>query len=105
MGDFDPCACIFSHTGAMQRLLRMLQNAQDACTDGECTDGMLDDVTDGGVTTMTIVAAWAVAATALYMMRPNALRGGNNTTNGKPSPTSPGGNNNNPGPQPPSPTA
>lgn len=100
MGDFDPCECIFSHTGAMQRLLRMLQNAQDACTDGECTDGMLDDATDGGVTTATLVAAWAVAATALYIMRPNALRANTNNTLGKPSNPN-GDNNNNNGPPPP----
>eukprot|EP00041_Stephanoeca_diplocostata_P025710 m.678614 g.678614 ORF g.678614 m.678614 type:complete len:100 (-) comp22807_c0_seq3:2453-2752(-) len=99
MGDFDPCECFFSHNGMMTRLLRMLQDAQDACTDGECNDGLLDDPTNtGGVGTATIVAAWMAVAAGLYMMRPRG-----NGVDGKPAPGSNGGHGRDP--EPPAPTA
>jgi hypothetical protein len=38
----------------MDRLMEVLRNAQDACTDSECTDGQLAD--DGsGVGTTTVM--------------------------------------------------
>eukprot|EP00038_Savillea_parva_P025607 m.48587 g.48587 ORF g.48587 m.48587 type:complete len:101 (-) comp7008_c0_seq1:414-716(-) len=100
MGD-DPCECFFSHTAMMQRLLRMLQDAQDACTDGECTDGMLNDADTGGVGTATVVAAWMAFAAGLYLLRPNTMRAQPAAPTDKPGDGDGGG----PGPEPPAPTA
>ena len=33
---FDPCECIFSHEMAMRRLLSLLRQSQNYCTDNEC---------------------------------------------------------------------
>ncbi|KAL1490957.1 hypothetical protein ABEB36_011626 [Hypothenemus hampei] len=33
---FDPCECIWDHEMAMRRLLNILRNSQNLCTDAEC---------------------------------------------------------------------
>eukprot|EP00039_Didymoeca_costata_P018979 m.335800 g.335800 ORF g.335800 m.335800 type:complete len:102 (+) comp17677_c0_seq1:220-525(+) len=100
MGDWDPCACIFSHNAAMNRLAEILRNAQDACTDSECTDGQLPDEA-GGMGTMTMMALWMTFAAGLYLMRPNSMRPQPNLAE-KPADNS--NTNNDRGPEPPAPS-
>ncbi|XP_059613635.1 small integral membrane protein 14 [Phlebotomus argentipes] len=74
MGDeFDGCECIWSHELAMRRLLTLLRQNQNYCTDTECVDlpASNPDGMGTGFTTMTMFIVFAVI---LYMMRPRSLR-------------------------------
>jgi len=77
MSDIDPCECvdIFNHESAMRRLINLLRDSQNACTDGGCEElpgnpGMPAG-TDGY---MMLMLGWVVVATMLYFMRPNSMR-------------------------------
>eukprot|EP00730_Choanoeca_flexa_P006214 TRINITY_DN12107_c1_g2_i1.p2 TRINITY_DN12107_c1_g2~~TRINITY_DN12107_c1_g2_i1.p2 ORF type:complete len:103 (+),score=19.72 TRINITY_DN12107_c1_g2_i1:294-602(+) len=76
MGDmpgFDPCACMNAPGAMVNRLLQMLQNAQDACTDSHCFE---NDAPDGasGMSTTTILIVWLFVAAVLFLARPKSLR-------------------------------
>jgi len=87
----------------MQRLLNLLRNSQNYCTDNECVQDMPGpngDPSVGGMgMTMMMLMGWLVVATALFLMRPNSLR----NTNQKPARSSDGGNDPSGGPPPPPP--
>ena len=86
-GGFDPCECIFNHESAMQRLLNLLRNSQDTCTDTQCYQDLPgpQGAPDGGMSSMMMMmVAWLVVATALFMMRPTSLR---NQGDSKPPPS------------------
>ncbi|XP_065054488.1 small integral membrane protein 14-like [Rhopilema esculentum] len=95
---FDPCECIFSHEGAMRRLISLLRGSQSYCTEEQCfTDAPnLQASNDGGNMMMFVMVAWVIAAVLLYLLRPASMRGGSE----KPNP-----NNGNREEQPPAPTA
>jgi len=93
--NFDPCECVFSHEGAMQRLISLLQSSQGYCTPEECftippgpAPASQNSGDDGTVLMLTM--GWLFMALVLFFLRPTSLsvRG-----NEKPS--------NNQGPQPP----
>ncbi|XP_052802125.1 small integral membrane protein 14-like [Mya arenaria] len=94
---FDPCECVWNHESAMQRLMNLLRNSQDACTDTQCFNELPggDQSPDGGFSTMMLMLfGWLVMATALFLFRPRNMR---NLGDTKPA-------NNDPGnPPPPSP--
>ncbi|KAK3803245.1 hypothetical protein RRG08_013828 [Elysia crispata] len=99
MSDFDPCECvdIFNHESAMRRLMNMLRNSQNACTDSGCDQ--LPDTPNAPVGAdgyMMLMLGWVFVATLLYFMRPRNLR---QSGDGKPAPSSGDGN----GPAPPGP--
>ncbi|GAB0097000.1 small integral membrane protein 14 [Sergentomyia squamirostris] len=75
MGDeFDGCECIWSHELAMRRLLNLIRQNQNYCTDTECIDlpsASNPDNLGTGFTTMTMFIVFAVI---LFMMRPSSLR-------------------------------
>merc|ERR1711874_671843 len=88
MSNFDPCECVdlFNHESAMRRLINMLRDSQNACTDGGCEElpgnPGAPDVTDPY---MMLMMGWVVVATLLYFFRPRAFRPQGNE---KPSPAS-----------------
>jgi len=84
MSDFDPCECVWNHEHAMQRLLSILRSSQSYCTDNQCYNdapGPQGSPDDGGFNIMLIMMAWIVAATALYLFRPESLRSNKPTRN------------------------
>lgn len=95
-GGFDPCECIWNHENAMQRLMNLLRNSQNTCTDNQCMTDLPgpDGQPDGGYSMMMFLMGWMVIATALFLLRPPSLR-----NRGDQKPSRPGGN----GPQPPPP--
>ncbi|CAH8851284.1 unnamed protein product [Trichobilharzia szidati] len=68
---FDLCECIQSHDGAMRRLLGILRQTQEYCSDSSCVDD-LSPVPQGnqdpmsGTYMMTFVALLAVFAAILF---------------------------------------
>ncbi|KAF6020968.1 SMIM14 [Bugula neritina] len=100
MSDLDPCECVWSHEHAMRRLINMLRNSQDACTDNECLTSPLglqpDAATDGSNSTlMMIMVAWLLIAAVLFLFRPASMRqqtdakghqGNNDGSRGPPAP-------------------
>ncbi|CAF0857545.1 unnamed protein product [Didymodactylos carnosus] len=76
-GGFDPCECIISHEGAMQRLISMLRNAQTTCTDSECFTGSLPGTTptpERNTTMWMMFIAWVGIAFLLFIFRPRSLQ-------------------------------
>ncbi|KAK6195997.1 hypothetical protein SNE40_001308 [Patella caerulea] len=101
MSDFDPCECIWNHETAMQRLMNLLRNSQDTCTDTQCYDSLPGETNMPGAgfnTMMMMMIGWLVVATALFLLRPSSLR---NRGDGKPSRN----DHNQPPPPPPAPPA
>jgi len=76
----DPCECVFSHEAAMRRLLSLLRNSQNYCTDNECVqdfpnqDGPVSGLFGGGNAMFMIMTMWMVMALALFFLRPASLR-------------------------------
>jgi len=79
MGD-DYCEYVWGHEHAMTRLLNMLRNSQDTCTDNECLTSPLGpqggDVPDDGSNSMMmmIMMAWLFIAAVLFLFRPSSMR-------------------------------
>jgi len=75
---FDPCECVFSHEAAMRRLLSLLRNTQNYCTDTECNQELPGPQGGlggwGGQTMFFVMMMWMVAAVALFMLRPGSMR-------------------------------
>ncbi|KAK6026033.1 hypothetical protein OSTOST_08047 [Ostertagia ostertagi] len=70
MGD-DPCECLFNHEAAMRRLLSLLRDTQDYCTDSEClTDGGPTAIASNSILLWTML--WGFLALVLFFMRPNS---------------------------------
>ncbi|EPB73775.1 hypothetical protein ANCCEY_07112 [Ancylostoma ceylanicum] len=84
MGD-DPCECLFNHEAAMRRLLSLLRDTQDYCTDSEClTDGGPTAIATNSVLLWTML--WGFLALVLFFLRPNSMRS-NPQGLGKPGPS------------------
>ncbi|KAJ8674884.1 hypothetical protein QAD02_010670 [Eretmocerus hayati] len=80
MGDqgegLDPCACLWSHEMAMQRLLSILRQTQAYCTDTECLSVPRLPVPGNALNEgdFMMVCMMAVVGFMLYYMRPKSLR-------------------------------
>ncbi|EGD82368.1 hypothetical protein PTSG_11955 [Salpingoeca rosetta] len=101
MSDFDPCACI-THSALMQRLLQMLRNAQDTCTDSECFEDLQAQNNDG-LSWTALLFLWALLAAAFFLTRPKALRSGPDRDCGPGSSSSSSSSSSSNGPPPPPP--
>ena len=75
-GGFDPCECVCSHESAMQRLLSMIRNSQSHCTDNQCFGPLSGPEGEDGMSMMWLMLIWVVVAVALFLMRPQSMRGG-----------------------------
>ncbi|XP_022111107.1 small integral membrane protein 14-like [Acanthaster planci] len=78
-GGYDPCECVCSHEGAMRRLISMLRDSQQSCSDSQC-DLELPHPTsdnDGYITfsLLMITVGWIVLAIILYLTRPSMMQG------------------------------
>ncbi|XP_066916392.1 small integral membrane protein 14-like [Clytia hemisphaerica] len=75
---FDPCECIFSPAGAMRRLISLLRQSQNYCTDDQCFGNPPgpNQNEDTGMTMFMMFIAWVVVAAALYLFRPTSVRDG-----------------------------
>ncbi|PAV59271.1 hypothetical protein WR25_20470 [Diploscapter pachys] len=93
MGD-DPCECLFNHEAAMRRLLSLLRDAQNFCTDSECLQDGPQTWPDNSIFLWSML--WAALAMALYYFRPNSMR--SNPALEKPGGSGNGGPNNDPPP-------
>jgi len=77
-GGFDPCECLFNHEMAMRRLLSLLRSNQGYCTDSECfQDGLPGPENPQGADNNFLMFSmvWMVMAVAMYLMRPQSMRG------------------------------
>ncbi|XP_035691969.1 small integral membrane protein 14-like isoform X4 [Branchiostoma floridae] len=78
-GGFDPCECVCSQESVMSRLIALLRNSQQYCTDNECVqdppgpNGTPEG--DAGLTLTMMMIAWVVIALVLYLLRPQSMRG------------------------------
>jgi len=67
-GNFDPCECVWSHELATRRLINMIRQTQDYCTDSEClTDGPPQN---DETTAVFFIGFWFLIAMALFFLRP-----------------------------------
>jgi len=75
---FDPCECIFSPAGAMRRLISLLRQSQNYCTDEQCFGEQPGPQSNGdtGMTMFMMFVAWVVLAATLYLFRPTSIRDG-----------------------------
>ncbi|XP_033627476.1 small integral membrane protein 14-like [Asterias rubens] len=94
-GGYDPCECVCSHEGAMRRLLSMLRDSQQTCSDSQCdlefpgTNGGSDGF---NYSMFMMMVGWIVLVVVLYLFRPASIRGNGDQ---KPRP-----GNQDPGPSP-----
>ncbi|XP_069695065.1 small integral membrane protein 14 [Periplaneta americana] len=75
---FDPCECIWSHEMAMRRLLSLLRQSQAYCTETECLEelpGGLPSAQGASNNIFLMAVCWIAVALVLFMLRPNNLRG------------------------------
>ncbi|XP_054710848.1 small integral membrane protein 14-like [Uloborus diversus] len=74
---FDPCECVFSHEGAMRRLIALLRNSQSYCTTEECfinPPGPVATQSDGSDGTyMMFAMGWFLLVGLLLFLRPASL--------------------------------
>lgn len=76
--DFDPCQCVCSTQWAMQRLLSILRQSQQHCTENECFPEApaLERPPSENMNSMLLMGLlWAMLAIVLFSTRPNSLRG------------------------------
>merc|ERR1712226_716754 len=78
-GGYDPCECVYSYEGAMRRLVSLLRESQNFCTDTECLQELPGP--DGGqapasqgMSFFMIAMMWMVIAAVLFLIRPRSLR-------------------------------
>jgi len=96
-GDFDGCECVWSQELATRRIINMIRQTQDYCTENECiTDGQGGGTGGSSGTDMGMffVGFWFLLAVVLFFLRPKSR-------------TPPGKGHEGPGPSydPPAPTA
>uniref|UniRef100_A0A914DNR4 Small integral membrane protein 14 n=1 Tax=Acrobeloides nanus TaxID=290746 RepID=A0A914DNR4_9BILA len=94
----DPCECVFNHEAMMRRLLNLLRDSQQDCTDSECSPDSVGP--DGGSGNMLMIAMiWGMLAMLLFFMRPNSMRQNNDRSlEGKPRASETNNNGNEPPP-------
>uniref|UniRef100_A0A1I7X6H0 Small integral membrane protein 14 n=1 Tax=Heterorhabditis bacteriophora TaxID=37862 RepID=A0A1I7X6H0_HETBA len=70
----DSCAYLFSHATAMRRLLSLLRDTQDFCTDSECLTDSPDGSLGGSSSILLWSMLWGLIALAMFFLRPNSMR-------------------------------
>jgi len=68
---------------AMRRLLSLLRSSQAYCTDNECLqDGLPGPENPAGADSgfMMFAMVWMMMAFVMYMLRPQSMRGGDNSS-------------------------
>ena len=75
--DFDPCQCVCSTQWAMQRLLSILRQSQQHCTENECFPEApgLERPPAENMDMLLMGFLWAMLVIVLFTTRPNSLRG------------------------------
>jgi len=75
--DFDPCQCVCSTQWAMQRLLSILRQSQQHCTENECFPEApaLEGPPADNMNMLLMGFLWAMLVIVLFTTRPNSLRG------------------------------
>ncbi|XP_054009001.1 small integral membrane protein 14 [Hylaeus anthracinus] len=69
---FDLCECIWNHELATQRLLAILRQSQNYCTETECfLPGSRDVQESSDFFTTCLIIAFGII---MYVLRPNSLR-------------------------------
>ncbi|XP_063719297.1 small integral membrane protein 14-like [Symsagittifera roscoffensis] len=101
-GGYDPCECVYSYEGAMRRLVSLLRESQNFCTDTECLQELPGPEAgsapaDQGMSFFMMAMMWMLVATVLFLIRPRSLR---RSKDEKPGPSSrpSGGSSDHPGP-------
>jgi len=73
-GDMDPCECVWSHELAARRIVNIVRQTQDYCTDNECfteTPGAQGaGGNQDGNTAMFFIGFWIMMALVLFFLRP-----------------------------------
>jgi len=70
-GDYDPCECVLSQEWATRRLINMIRQSQDYCTENECyTETAGDNSDPTGSTAMFFMGFWFLLAVVLFFLRP-----------------------------------
>lgn len=73
-GSFDGCECVWSQELATRRLINMIRQSQDYCTENECYNesdaGGSGDAT--GSTAMFFIGFWFLMALVLFFLRPKS---------------------------------
>lgn len=69
-GDFDPCECVWSHELATRRLINMIRQQTDYCTENECFTEIPGAPNGEAASTMLIIGFWFLMAIVLFMLRP-----------------------------------
>lgn len=75
-GDYDACECVWSHEMATRRIINMIRQTQDYCTENECiTDGNGAPGAGGNGggsdnMAMFFIGFWFLMAIVLYFLRP-----------------------------------
>jgi hypothetical protein len=74
--DFNPCACMWNHDLAMQRLLSILRQSQAYCTDNECltVSRLPGPGNASSESDFMMVCLFAIVGMLLYALRPKSLR-------------------------------
>uniref|UniRef100_A0A914YHL5 Small integral membrane protein 14 n=1 Tax=Panagrolaimus superbus TaxID=310955 RepID=A0A914YHL5_9BILA len=77
----DPCECLLSHEAMMQRLLNILRQSQDECSEGgNCTTEINISTNTFTIGLITLLSAFAML---MFYTRPNSLRSSSNLSNEK----------------------
>uniref|UniRef100_A0A0B6Y8Z9 Small integral membrane protein 14 n=1 Tax=Arion vulgaris TaxID=1028688 RepID=A0A0B6Y8Z9_9EUPU len=77
MSGDNPCECvdIYNHENAMSRLITMLRDSQNACTDTGCENTSNDQSSQNcSEDYMLILLGWVILATLLYLLRSRSHR-------------------------------
>jgi len=70
-GDFDGCEYVWSHELATRRLINMIRQQQDYCTENECfTEGQAPNSEQS--TAVFFIGVWFLIAMVLFFLRPRS---------------------------------
>jgi len=69
-GDFDPCECVWSHELATRRLINMIRQQTDYCTENECFTEIPGTPSGQAATTIFFIGFWFLMALVLFFLRP-----------------------------------
>ncbi|KAK9503505.1 hypothetical protein O3M35_010050 [Rhynocoris fuscipes] len=67
----DLCGAIWNHEMAMRRLLSLLRQSQQSCSDSQCFQPSTSTETDSG---FMLMMCWMALAFVLYLLRPSSIR-------------------------------
>jgi hypothetical protein len=96
----DPCQCLFNHEAMMRRLISLLRDSQNDCTDTDCATDSLGAGGGENGNMLFLAMLWGVLAMVMFLMRPSSMRSGGNGNQLQEKPR-PNGNSGGPGNDPP----